>query len=283
MLGNLYIRQGRLAEAGEALAQSASTNPEMAPLAIRTVWAASDGDVGLARRVAGESELGRAALVAFFTGNGRLDEALDAWRSLERDYAGSPVVADHGTQLADALLRTGRGADAADMWSALAPDLAPAIGALRGGDFEQFVYETAPSPFAWSVTQSPQARVSVGDGRTGRGLRVDYDATGNASLQHAAQIVRVVPGASYTLSWWAAATDLRSGGLPAVLVLDPGTQGKALARQALPGGTREWEPARVSFVAPASGVVSVAVSREACGPVCPIFGTVRLDDFHLER
>ena len=129
-----------------------------------------------------------------------------------------------------------------------------------------------------------QARISVDAGRSGgKALRIDYNSKGGTSFEHAVQSVRVEAGATYELTVWVIAEKLQSGGPPAVTLVDGSGTGGVLGTAAVPATATQWTPISVHFTAPPSGLVTIRIARDACGPVCPILGTVRIDDVSLSR
>jgi tetratricopeptide (TPR) repeat protein len=281
-LGNLYIRQGRIEEGVEALGAAADRYGEIARLGIQTVWRATGGDLRATTRAAGTRLYGRSALLDFLLAEKRVDDALPVWAALAREHPGDPAVVSHGQALAPALLAAGRAEEAIAVWSTIAPEAAAEPGRISNAGFEEAVAERAASPFVWTVTQSSAARASVDAGRSGgKALRVDYAVQSGEAASHASQFVRVRPGGAYTLVFWARTADLQSGGLPFVSVGDAAGREGPGSRQTLPLGTSEWTEYRVGFTAPANGLVSVRVGRESCGEVCPIFGTIWIDDLAL--
>jgi hypothetical protein len=278
MLGNFYVRRGRLEEAIAPLREAAARNVDLAGISVRTVWEASGHDVGTTERLGEGNDSAQLALVGILLNDGRLDEAASRWAGFVGANADHASAVSYGNRLADAYLKQGRGGAAVHIYSLLYPDRDLAASALRNPSFEEPV-DGAKSPFEWKVTQSPEARVSAGAGHSGaRALKVDYDARRGTGFVHATQLVAVTPGAHYALVFWAATTDVRTGGAPAVSV--NGVDGLS-ASQPLPSGTSDWTQYQIAFTAPKSGVVNVSVARASCGDVCPIFGTILIDDFEL--
>jgi hypothetical protein len=281
-LGNLYIRQGRLQEGVESLRYATDRNPELGAMATRTVWHTTGGDLDLTARAAGSSLRGRSELVGFFLSEHRIDAALASWTDLTHEHAGDESVIALGRSIAGALVAAGRVDEAIGIWSRITPDAAPVMDRLQNPGFDEPVTERPGSPFTWTVTQSPEARVSLDAGRLGGGaLRVDYSVRGGGGFGHATQYVHVRPGVSYTLSFWARTADLQSGGLPRVSVSDTARRESFSVAQSLPLGTSEWTEYRIRFEAPASGLIAVGVGRASCGEVCPIYGAVWIDDLSL--
>lgn len=285
MLANLYVRLGRFSEAIEPLRVASRLNPGMAPLAARTIWGATGrGDLAMLEAVTSVTIAGRASVVGLWLSEGRLDEALVRWNELEAEVGLSQVVVESGRPLAEALRVAGRGREYADISSRLNPERGAALDTIANEGFEGPISESETSPFAWKAVRSPDARVSVDAGRTGgKALRIDYSSKGGTSFQHAAQTVRVEAGAAYVLTFWTIAEKLQSGGPPAVAVVDAAAAATPLGSAVVPSSATNWTPVSVRFTAPPSGLVTINIKRESCGPVCPIFGTVRFDDVTLAR
>jgi tetratricopeptide (TPR) repeat protein len=282
VLGNLYVRQGRTAEGIEALGRASDRNTDIIALAIRTAWRATDGDVAAASRAAGGSLRGRSDLLEFLVQQQQVDAALATWTDLAGVYPDASAVPLLGRAIANQLLAAGRPDDALRIWARLTPGSVPGLERIQNPGFDAPIDESAGSPFSWAVTQAPEARVSVDLGRSGtKALRVDYKVKNSGGFTHASEYVRVRPGAAYTLSFWARTDDLQSGGLPSVGVGDAANREPGSATRVLPAGTSDWTEYHVDFKAPSSGLVVVAVSRASCGDVCPIYGTVWIDDISL--
>jgi hypothetical protein len=245
---------------------------------------ATDKDVVATIRVFEGSVRADAAIVDLLVGENRLDDALALWTSAAKRTALDGSIVDQGRKLASALLADGRGAEVVRVYSTIDPMAAPAVGAFTNGSFDEAVSDKETNPFRWLVTQSTEARVSIDAGRAGgHALRIDYDSKGGTSFTHAAELVRLEPGATYTVELWAATSDLRTGGPPSVTVVDAADFNRVFAFVTLPAGTTDWSPYRMTFTAPPSGLASIRVSRATCGPVCPAFGTIRIDDLTLTR
>lgn len=285
MLGNLYVRLGRFQDAVEPLRMASALNPSIAPLAARTIWGATGrGDAALLQTMTGTSVAGRAALVDVWISEGRLDEALARWNDLFTDAGTQPVVTQIGLQLADRLRIAGRGGEYADIVSRLDPERGAALDTIANASFDDPISENETWPFAWKVTRSPEARVSVDAGRTGgKSLRIDYSSKGGARFEHASQTVRVQAGAAYDLSMWVVTEKLQSGGPPIIAVADASGATTVLGSASVPTSATEWMQISVRFTAPPSGLVTVRILREPCGQVCPIMGTIRFDEATLTR
>ena len=285
MLGNLYVRQGRFEEAVGPFSMVCRLNPGLAPLAVRTIWSATGrGDLELLNAVTSSTVAGRAAVIELWVSEGRVDEALTRWNELVAQFGLVPGVIGSGQQVAEALRVGGRGGEYADIASMLNPERRAVLDTIANAGFDEPISESESSPFAWKAIRSPEARMSVDAGRSGgKALRIDYNSKGGTSFQHVAQSVRVQAGAVYVLSVWVICEKLQSGGLPAIVVSDGSGAGSILGTISVSATATGWTQVSVPFTAPPSGLVTIRIVRESCGPVCPILGTIRFDDVMLSR
>jgi hypothetical protein len=147
--------------------------------------------------------------------------------------------------------------------------------------------EGEPREFGWHVTSSQAARVDfvddvVAEGK--RSVRITYEAAGNRALDHLKTYALVVPGSRYRLSFRWKTAALVSMNTTAVTVTD--ATGATIGAKSflVPAGDHPWTVAEIEFVAPASGAVSIMVTRPRCSieTDCPVFGVVWLDGFAVE-
>ncbi len=281
-IGNLDVRAGDLKDAGVWLRRAVFLNSELAPIAVQTMWMATDKDLPATLDAFDGPVVAQTALVGILLTEKRVDDAAALWRTLASRDSSDPAIRDQGRQLAAALLAAGRGSDYADIANTVDPGSIPKIGDLANASFDEPILDKETNPFRWLVTQSKEARVSVDNGRQGgKSLRVDYESTGGAALTSVAERVRLSPGSPYLLTFWASTNDLHTGGPPAIAVFDAANDAASVAAEAIPTGTYDWTEYRLAFTAPASGIASIRLARTPCAATCPVFGTVRIDDLVL--
>ncbi|HEX6183662.1 MAG TPA: hypothetical protein VFZ44_07110, partial [Pyrinomonadaceae bacterium] len=90
----------------------------------------------------------------------------------------------------------------------------------------------------------------------------------------------------YRLSFWFKTDELRSAATPFVYAADPAAPDASLGGSPpAPNGTGDWQQVSFEFTtAPRAEAVLVRFARAGCPDgVCPIFGKIWYDDFHLER
>ncbi len=276
MLANLDIRDGRLQDAIPAMLGAVQTKPDLAPLAVRTLWAASQNDVVFCVKATADSLSCRSALATLLLSQHRVDDAAAIWPTLAPSAANNTEIATLGYNLAQGLFEANRNDQAIEILETVRPGSVPAVGVVANGSFNEPFLTQWVNQFSWSITQSKEVRVTSQPGRDGtNALGVDFSSPGGQNLSVASETVRVVPGKPYLLAFWASSRNLVTGGLPHVEI--------GGVSQVMPGGTTEWTQYEVRFQAPASGLTELRIARRSCGDVCPIYGTLLVDDFTLRQ
>jgi hypothetical protein len=99
------------------------------------------------------------------------------------------------------------------------------------------------------------------------------------------QTVVVEPGKTYRLSFAVRTKDLVTGGLPVILVIDANNNELLGQPENLPTATTPWRTLNLNFTTTAtSQAVIIRLLRNTCdSSPCPIFGTLWLDEFHVEQ
>jgi hypothetical protein len=119
-----------------------------------------------------------------------------------------------------------------------------------------------------------------------RSLRVAFNASGQADFRNVTQVIAVEPGARYRLTFSFKTEELKSAATLITTVSDVAVPEPPLGASApAPQGTNEWQQVSIEFAAgPKTEAVRVGLVRVACPEgVCPIYGKIWYDDFHLER
>ena len=77
---------------------------------------------------------------------------------------------------------------------------------------------------------------------------------------------------------------LKSGGTPEIEIYNANDDKNIITSEPFPIGTNDWQQVKLEFAAPSNAeAVGIRLTRVPCGAQCPIFGTIWLDDFKLER
>jgi hypothetical protein len=224
------------------------------------------------------------ALALFFANHGRPANALT-------HFGLTANVADEKRrELVRALVSTGAYTEALAVWrnSRDAHDGA-APGTIYDGGFEGTLSFEATT-FGWQL----------GRGQTGlalsldpsapqagsRSLRVDFNGNSNPEAPMLTQLVLVEPATRYKLNFAVRTKNIVTGGPPVVVIKDATAGGRKLANtSALPANTEAWQVISVDFLTgPATKTILISLQRENCATSpCPIFGSLNVDSFLLER
>ncbi len=114
-------------------------------------------------------------------------------------------------------------------------------------------------------------------------LRVDFNGESNPNAPVISQLVLVEPKTHYRLTLIYRTENLVSGGLPAILIVDPSNNKLLGQTDAFPQTTDGWRETTIDFTTGEStSAIQISLQRQPCSAQqCPIFGKLWLDDFHL--
>lgn len=285
-LGNALLRTGETEAAFSELRRAADADPSLRPQVFNLAWQVYGPDMARVIDSVGKTPLARAQLVGVLAGRGRFDDALAVWGSL------SPAERREHSSAGDALSRAlyARGQQRRALRVLLESGAGGlAEGQVSNGGFESDIGQAGLQLFQWEVTQLGGAQVAV-DSRAGRdgrrALQVAFNASGQVDFRNVSQVIAAEPGARYRLSFWLKTEGLKSAAAPIVFVADTAAPEAPLAASTpAPGGTSDWQQVSLEFTtSPRTEAVLVRLARAGCPDgVCPIFGKIWYDDFHLER
>ncbi|HEX8501601.1 MAG TPA: hypothetical protein VF659_13535 [Pyrinomonadaceae bacterium] len=285
-LGNALLRGGETEAAFAELRRAADADSSLRPQVFNLAWQVYGPDMARVIETVGNTPLARAQLVGVLAGRGRFDDALSVWAGLSPEDRRTHAPA--GDALARALYGKGQQRRALRVLSEAGVG-GLAEGQVTDGGFESDIGQPGRELFRWEVSQAPGAQVAL-DARAGhagrRSLRVDFSASGQVEFRNVSQVVAAEPGARYRLSLWLKTDELRSAAPPVAFVADAAAPDAVLAvTPPAPSGTNDWQQVSLEFTTgPRTEAVLVRLARAACPDgVCPIFGKIWYDDFHLER
>ncbi len=270
------------------LRRAASREPILYSQLVDLLWDEADADPSvLLARLPPQTPPEKLMLASFFVPRGFVREALDLYCAL----SGVPEIDRQGFIRS---LREARAWHAAyEVWdgSCQAAGVWGRNGLARfdDGGFEA-KYTGDTSGFAWQLT-----------GRT-KFFQPHYDTaqtfSGNQSVQFVfngtppsvpflSQIVLVEPRTHYRVSFAARTENLLTGAAPLLLIrpLERDAHSDLAQTPKLATGTAGWSRVQADFfTGDNTTAVDMIVTRSACADtVCPIFGTVWLDDFTLDK
>ena len=286
-LGNALLRLGRADEAFAELRRASDADPKTYQAQVfNMAWQVYGPNVGRVVEAVGKTPAARAQLVTVLAGRGLLNDASAVWEGLgEEARRGQPEV---GQVLARAFYAKGQYVRAVRVLAESGgQDLG--VGHVSTGSFAADTGRPNTQLFRWAGPPRGGAQAAI-DARAAsagrRSLRIAFNASSQIEFAHVSQVVPVEPGAHYRLSFSVKTEEFRSAASLVVLVADAGPPEAPLVTSAIaPTGTHDWQ--RVSFdvaAGPKTEGLVIRITRVQCAEgVCPIYGKIWYDDFHLER
>jgi hypothetical protein len=285
--GNVLLRMGEYEAAFSDLSQAAQSNPDLIPALIDLAWGVSRGDVKLTEQLAQiKGDKMRIAFARFLARHGKTNEVIT-----QIGEAGD-VPDSVRRELVEQLLANGAFKEAFAVWKVAhrveagreATDSSIYDGGFEGAlSFDQ-------GGFGWRVPRHPEgASISLDSGRPQSGsqnLRIDFSGNSNPVSVLVSQVILVEPSRRYKVNFAGRSQDVVTGGLPLLTVSDASGDKKRLGQsRPLDKGTSDWQYFTVAFTTtPATTAVVLGLQRENCTTSpCPIFGSISLDSFSLER
>ena len=283
--GLQLVKLGRLDEGFAQLRNGVLRKPSLFPELMNLAWVKYDGEpTAFQRIISPHNDDERIELTRFLVKNAKPAE------SLFLDTLTESLSAGERRGIIREILAAKRFKDAYQLWRRDFGTSEQSDGTLEDGGFESGRLRD-DEPFGWRIKkpQSTTISVSIDNAEAHLGLnslRLEWSGNPSPSDEPVSQLLLVDPDTNYQLMFSARAHNLITGGAPVVLVTDVSGPDHQLARsQKLPLGDSEWRNFSVEFKAGLSTrAVRIEVSREACAQTpCPIYGTLRLDDFSLKQ
>lgn len=287
-LGNLLLRKERMQDAFNELRRAATSDPTRWPILIDLVWQLQHGDVKAVKQIIRpETNEAHLALADYLKKRGEVAEAIAQLNAVDK----SSTEQTRRAWLND-FLKERRYREAYDLWSSVeGPGGKEAEGALIDGGFEREIKLDAPG-FGWQLMKEKQGvsfSLDPVDPREGAiSLRLDFKGDSPISTPLVSQLVLAEKNARYRLRFAARVKEVVSGGTLQVSVLDMSEAGgnRQLAQAlTLPQGSGGWQEYTLDFTTGASTeAVLISLQRAQCSSQpCPIFGSLWLDDFSIQK
>jgi tetratricopeptide (TPR) repeat protein len=282
--GMLLLKLGRRDEAFKEFRSATLNQPDLFTQVIELAWGEYSADCrGIEEAVSPRNSPERLTLARFLMRKGKASDAVSLVREID-DLSG-----EERYQLVAELVNTKCFVEAYELWAADLRKTSPseARGAVDDGGFESGEVSEGVG-FGWRINQRAAIKpfVDKNESHTGTSsLRIDW---GNpaTSDEIISQLLLVEPNARYKLNFVARAQNLVTGGAPIITVTDVSQEEQKLGHSLpLPLSTTGWEDRSVEFATTNSTrAVRIGLQRENCSePICPIFGTLWLDDFSLSQ
>jgi tetratricopeptide (TPR) repeat protein len=284
--GNVLLRSGRYEAAFDDLSQAAQSNPDLVPSLIDLAWGVSRGDAQLTEQLAQiNTDRRRLAFAKLLARRGKAQEAV-----LQLGKVGNvPEVVRR--ELVEQLLAKSFFREAYNVWKtadAVEARKEPAAPFIHDGGFEGRL-SLGETGFGWRVPRDLQATVvSLDSGKPQSGLKdlsIEFGGDSNPGLALVSQLVLVEPSKRYKINFSARSQQLVTGGLPLVIAADASGDMKRLGQStSLAKGTTDWQPYSFELTAaPQTAAIVLTLTRDCTTSPCPIFGSISLDSFSVER
>jgi hypothetical protein len=277
--GNLLLRMRRSNEAFVELRKAAVANPAYTPNLIDLAWGISGEDIKTTDSILEiRDDTTRLALIRYLARNGKGRQVADQLGKLN-----GPPSAELQNELAHLLLNAKAYREAFELWRAVNHNTQLPIN----GGFEEPI-ATNDAAFGWIIAadQKSRAAIDVSEKFGGaKSLQINLDGSWTPGTTLLSQIVVVDSNKSYRLSFSVRTKDLVTGGPPVILVIDA-VNNQILGRsENLPTATTPWRTLTLDFnTTGTSQAVIIRLQRNNCdSSPCPIFGTLWLDEFHIEK
>jgi hypothetical protein len=111
---------------------------------------------------------------------------------------------------------------------------------------------------------------------------VHYSGGIDSNASVISQLVPLLPGIQYRLSFAVRTTELASEGMPLIRVIDPVDHALLAESEAFARGTSGWTYKLADFTSSKTRAVLITLQRQRCSSQpCPITGETWLDDITL--
>jgi Carbohydrate binding domain. len=277
--GNLLLRMRRPAGSFAELRLATTANPAYTPNLIDLAWGISGGNIGTTESVLEiKDDTVRLALIRYLARKGKGREVADQLAKLNQ----SPST-ETQNEFARLLFAAKAYREAFDLWRAVNHNTELPIN----GSFEEPIAFN-DAGFGWIIAadQKSHAAIDISEKFGGaKSLQINFDGAWPPGTPLLSQTVVVEPGKTYRLSFAVRTKDLVTGGLPVILVIDANNNELLGQPENLPTATTPWRTLNLNFTTTAtSQAVIIRLLRNTCdSSPCPIFGTLWLDEFHVEQ
>jgi tetratricopeptide (TPR) repeat protein len=278
--GNLLLRVGRANDAFTDLRSAAAANPRYAPNLIDLAWDISRNDLKTTKALLDiKNDHERLALIRYLARKGKGKEVQDELHLLT-DPRSVAYINELAQLLFDAKAFN-------ESFSLLHPGEAFHQRLLLNSDFEDPLVLSA-SGFDWIIAPEQKNRlaIDVSEKLSGtKSLQISFDGAWTPGSPLLSQIFIAKPATTYRLSFAVRTKDLVTGGPPLIVVNDASNDQLLGKSENFPTATTPWTKLNVDFTTlPTSQAAVIRLQRNNCdSSLCPIFGTLWLDEFSVEQ
>ena len=283
--GNFYLRQNRAEEAFNELKKTAASNSVYRDQAFSVAWDYYDKNTARLDQIAGDAPTGKANLARFYASKERAADSLRIWNTLSDEEKQANIA--YAKVIAQSFYEKKFFRQSLEFTRSVGIESDLRGETVQNGSFEKPLGDAEVPYFSWVITPSEKVEIKRDAAQkhdNSPSLRIAFNGYTEAQFFRVYQYVTVESGAKYRLTVWIKTNNLKSGGNPAVEIYNANDDKNIVTGEPLPSGTDDWRQLSLDFTAPANAeAVGVRVVRAYCGDQCPIFGTIWLDEFKLER
>jgi tetratricopeptide (TPR) repeat protein len=277
--GNLLLRMGRTEEAFADLRAAAASNRKYFPALMDLAWGLTGGVATASEKLLPiDNDAERLVFARFLATKGKGTDVAEQVRLLN-----GRLSEENKSELVQLLARSRRFNEAANLFQGSARS----DSVTNGGFEEPLTFDNAYFRWVLSREQSgAKAAVDVAEKFNGeRSLQVSFNGDWETSAALLSQTIAVSPSQRYRLSFALKTKDLVTGGPPRIVLTDATDEQILATSETFPQSTASWQQLSVEFTTPpAAEAIVVSLKRQNCASApCPIFGTIWLDEFSLQK
>jgi hypothetical protein len=283
-LGNALLRQGRVDEAFAEIHKAVVGDPaSFANPAAVAAWRFFDSDVAAVQRFGGGSIEFDSALIALLVREKRVDQALELWRRVPPGERGTSLR-DTGLKLVEALVAAQQFVPAIEAASGITDYGDAKLEQITNGGFETAVKPTGFGPFEWSIAPGLQPQIVLTNAQKHGGnnsLLIIFNSSDGKEFRTVSQLVAVHPNTPYELEIFYKA-EMKTNASFKWEIVDA-RDGKQLAASPAISNSADWSPLNLKFTSSSADGIILRFSRDNCGQICPVAGSIGFDDIALRR
>lgn len=285
-LGNFLIRQGDSDEAIAELKKATENNLTYRNQVFALAWNYFGNDASKVEALASDDPDVKASLAQFFSWHDHPDESLRIWNSLSDEEKARHMSSARA--IAETMNEKRTFWQGVEFAREAGIDPAAQAETITNPGFENVVVPPNETIFGWKIDRSdPKAENSIDSAvkhSGSRSLRTVFRNYVKPAYFGIWQSVAAQPDQKYILRFWAKTEALKSGGPPVIEIVNVADDKIITVSKPIATGTNDWQEYSIDFVTPNNcRGIFVRISRAYCGDVCPLVGTLWVDDFELRR
>ena len=285
--GNALVRAGKMDDGFRYIGLAVASNPSFTGPAVVTAMEVFDGDIGSVMQRIPDTPMVGASLALYLARQKRFDEAATAWGRIPAELRRSDLK-EPGTQIASMFLAAKQYRLAAGVNADL-PDVQTErveTGKILDGGFESGVKLRGAGNFEWQIAEGAQPQIAISRTQKHGGessLLIAFNTTQMSDFRPVWQTVAVEPGATYELEFHYR-SELKTVTTVRWEIANANDNIEVAATDPVSANS-DWAVVRTKFTVPAAsdGVIIRLVRDRCASTVCPITGTLWLDDVSIKK